>query len=239
MAAFMAAARTATVPRIQESHLQQFAILIGIIEQHLQNYVAEVLGLITELWDNTALQTPTVALIEAVARALAAELKPFLPMILPLLLKVFAGEGELSEKRIGTQSKIFAAFQTFGANIQEYLHLVIPVIVRAAESTFGSVALRSKAIETIDRLSKVVNFSHYALRIMHPLMRILERGPHELRIAVLNTLCSLIVQLGSSFVIFLPTISSVSSFPVWDESRACGLMVGAVSYPAPGFTSGV
>ncbi|KAJ7667024.1 phosphatidylinositol 3-kinase [Mycena rosella] len=207
MPAFTAVTRTATVPRVQEFHLQQLAILIGIIKQHVRNHAAEVLGLVTELWDNTALQTPIVALIEAVGRALAAELKPFLPTILPLLLKVFAVEGELSEKRMGTQMKIFDAFQTFGANIEEYLHLVIPIIVRAAESTYGSVALRSKAIGTIDKLSKVVNFSDHASRIVHPLMRILERGVHELRIAVLNTLCSLIVQLGSDFVIFVPTIS--------------------------------
>ncbi|KAJ6556571.1 phosphatidylinositol 3-kinase [Mycena vulgaris] len=207
MPAFTAVTRSATVPRVQEFHLQQLAILIGIIKQHVRNHAAEVLGLVTELWDNAALQTPIVALIEAVGRALAAELKPFLPTILPLLLKVFAFDGELTEKRMSTQMKIFDAFQTFGANIEEYLHLVIPIIVRSAESSYGSVALRSKAIGTIDKLSKVVNFSDHASRIVHPLMRILERGVHELRMAVLNTLCSLIVQLGSDFVIFVPTIS--------------------------------
>ncbi|KAJ7758626.1 phosphatidylinositol 3-kinase [Mycena metata] len=206
MPAFTAVTR-ASVPRLQEFHLQQLAILIGIIKQHVRNHAAEVLGLVTELWDNATLQTPIVALIEAVGRALAAELKPFLPTILPLLLKVFAVEGEISDKRMGTQMKILDAFQTFGANIEEYLHLVIPLIVRTAESAYGSVALRKKAIVTIDMLSKVVNFSDHASRIVHPLMRILERGVNELRVAVLDTMCSLIVQLGSDFVIFVPTIS--------------------------------
>ncbi|KAJ7718399.1 phosphatidylinositol 3-kinase [Mycena maculata] len=207
MPAFTAVTRASTVPRMQEFHVQQLAILVGIIKQHVRNHATEVLGLATELWENATLQTPLVALIEAVGRALAAEIKPFLPTILPLLLKVFVVEGELGEKRMATQSKIFDAFQTFGANIEEYLHLVIPVIVRAAESSNGSVALRKKAILTIDRLSKVVNFSDHASRIVHPLMRILERGANELRVAVLETLCSLIVQLGSDFVIFVPTIS--------------------------------
>ncbi|KAJ7086196.1 atypical/PIKK/FRAP protein kinase [Mycena epipterygia] len=207
MPAFIAVTRSATVVRVQEFHLQQLAILIGIIRQHVRNHAAEILGLVAELWDNVLLQTPIVALIEAVGRALAAELKPFLPSILPLLLKVFAVEGELSEKRMATQIKIFDAFQTFGANIEEYLHLVIPIIVRAAESNYGNVALRVKAIGTIEKLAKVVNFSDHASRIVHPLMRILERGVHELRMAVLNTLCALIVQLGSDFVIFVPTIS--------------------------------
>ncbi|KAJ7237528.1 atypical/PIKK/FRAP protein kinase [Mycena haematopus] len=206
MPAFAAVTR-ASVPRMQEFHLQQLAILIGIIKQHVRNHAAEVLGLVTELWDSTTLQTPIVVLIEAVGRALAAEIKPFLPTILPLLLKVFAVEGELSDKRMGTQMKILEAFQTFGANIEEYLHLVIPIIVRTAESAYGSVALRKEAIFTINRLSRVVNFSDHASRIVHPLMRILERGVNELRVAVLDTLCSLIAQLGSDFVIFVPTIN--------------------------------
>jgi FKBP12-rapamycin complex-associated protein len=208
MPAFAAVTR-ASVPRLQEFHLQQLAILIGIIKQHVRNHAAEVLGLVTELWDNSTLQAPIVALIEAVGRALAAELKPFLPTILPLLLKVFVFEGELSEKRMNTQMKIFDAFQTFGANIEEYLHLVIPIIVKSAETQYGSAALRKKAITTIDKLSKVVNFSDHASRIVHPLMRILERGPNDLRPTVLDTLCSLLVQLGSDFVIFVPTISKV------------------------------
>ncbi|KAJ6493204.1 phosphatidylinositol 3-kinase [Mycena sanguinolenta] len=206
MPAFAAVTR-GSIPRFQEFHLQQLAILIGIIKQHVRNHAADVLGLVTGLWENTTLQTSIVVLIEAVGRALAAEIKPFLPTILPLLLKVFAVEGELSDKRMATQMKILDAFQTFGANIEEYLHLVIPIIVRTGESTFGSVALRKKAILTIDRLSRVINFSDHASRIVHPLMRILERGVTELRVAVLDTLCSLIVQLGSDFVIFVPTIN--------------------------------
>ncbi|KAJ7066574.1 phosphatidylinositol 3-kinase [Mycena amicta] len=206
MPAFAAVTRS-SVPRLQEFHLQQLAILIGIIKHHVRNHASEVLGLVTELWDNSTLQTPIVVLIEAVGRALAAEIKPFLPTILPLLLKVFAFEGELSEKRMNTQVKILEAFQTFGANIEEYLHLVIPIIMRAAESPLGSTGLRKKAVVTVERLSKVVNFSDHASRIVHPLMRILERAVTELRVAVLDTLCSLMVQLGSDFVIFVPTIN--------------------------------
>ncbi|KAJ7899711.1 phosphatidylinositol 3-kinase [Mycena leptocephala] len=172
MLAFAAVTRS-SVPRLQEFHLQQLAILIGIIKHHVRNHASEVLGL-----------TPIVVLIVAVGRALAAEIKPFLPTILPLLLKVFAFEGELSDKRMNTQVKIFEAFQMFSANIEEYLHLVIPIIMRRPSR-------RWKAIVMVERLSKVVNFSDHASRIVHPLMRILERAVTELRVAVLDTLCSL------------------------------------------------
>ncbi|EGN96671.1 hypothetical protein SERLA73DRAFT_170096 [Serpula lacrymans var. lacrymans S7.3] len=201
--AFAAVARTSA--RLQEFHLQQLAILVGIIKQHIRNYMPEVFGLVTELWENTSLQLPIVSLIEALGKALDAEFKPFLPTILPHLLKAF--DGELNEKRMATQIKIFDSFLTFGSNIEEYLHLVIPIIVKCAERLDGTTALRKKAIQTVAHLSQRVNFSDHASRIVHPLVRVLESPNNELRQAAMDTLCALVIQLGSDFAIFVPTIN--------------------------------
>ncbi|KAG2338856.1 hypothetical protein BDR05DRAFT_645987 [Suillus weaverae] len=48
--AFTAVARTSTA-RLPEFHLQQLAILVGIIKQHIRNYMPEVFGFVTELWE--------------------------------------------------------------------------------------------------------------------------------------------------------------------------------------------
>ena len=171
----------------------------------------DVFSLVAELWENSTLQLPIVALIEALGKALDSEFKPFLPTILPLILKVF--EGELTDKRMNTQIKIFDAFLTFGTNIEEYLHLVIPVIVKSYERQevvgITTTPLRKRAIQTIDGLSRRVNFSDHASRIIHPLVRVLESSNNELRMAVMDTLCSLVIQLGSDFAIFVPTINKV------------------------------
>lgn len=174
--------------------------------------MADIFGLIQELWDNATLQLPLVALIEALGKALDSEFKPFLPTILPLILKVF--DGDLNDKRISTQIKIFDAFLTFGTNIEEYLHLVIPILVKTYEKTDGpgTTPLRRRAIQTIDGLSRRVNFSDHASRIIHPLVRVLEGPSNELRPAVMDTLCSLVIQLGSDFAIFVPTINKVIDF---------------------------
>ncbi|KDQ52943.1 hypothetical protein JAAARDRAFT_61533 [Jaapia argillacea MUCL 33604] len=148
-----------------EFHLQQLAILVGIIKQHVRNYTPEVFGLITELWESLSLQLPIVSLVEALGKALDAEFKPFLPTILPLMLKVF--DGELNDKRANTQMKVFDALLTFGSNIEEYLHLVIPII-------------------TVDGLSRKVNFSDHASRIIHPLNRVLGNANNEVRMAFME-----------------------------------------------------
>ncbi|KAF7334695.1 Serine/threonine-protein kinase TOR [Mycena venus] len=205
--AFTAVTRAA-LPQMQESYLQHLTVLICIIKQHVRDHADEVFRLVAELWTEPILQTTIIVLITAVGRALAAELQPFLPTILPLLLEVFAVEGELSEKQMEKQMKVLDTFQTFGANIEKYLHSVIPIIMRAAESAYGDVALRKRAILTIHKLlSAIDDISDQASRIMHPLMRILDCGINELHVAVLDALCSLIVQLSSHFLMFVPTIN--------------------------------
>jgi len=196
-----------SVARLQEFHLQQLAILVSIIKQHVRNYMPDIFALITELWENVALQLPIVALIESLGRALDAEFKPFLPTILPLILKVFEG-GPPDDKRSAVQIKVFDAFMTFGSNIEEYLHLVIPIIVKTYERD-GTTQLRKKAIQTIHGLSRRVNFSDHASRIIHPLVRVLDNSNTELRVSVMETLCSLMMQLGADFAIFVPTVNKV------------------------------
>ncbi|KAG6841465.1 hypothetical protein C0991_010890 [Blastosporella zonata] len=189
-------------------YLEQLAILVGIVKQHVRNFMPDIFSLISELWENPTLQLPIVNLIEALGKALDAEFKPFLTTLLPLVLKVFDG-GELNEKKINTQIKVFDAFLTFGTNIEEYLHLVIPIIVKSYERPEGTTALRKRAIQIIDGLSKRINFSDHASRIIHPLVRVLDASNNELRMTVMDTLCSLVLQLGSDFAIFVPTINKV------------------------------
>ena len=117
----------------------------------------DIFKLIEDLWENTSLHLPLVSLVEALGKAMDAEFKPFLPHVLPMMLKVF--DGELNEKVVNTQIKIFDAFLTFGANIEEFLQLIIPIIVKGAERPDGTTALLKRAIQTIEGLSKRVNFS--------------------------------------------------------------------------------
>ena len=128
-------------------------------------------------------------------------------MVLPHMLRTF--DGDLQNRKQNTQMKVLDAFLTFGANVEEYSHLVLPVIVRSYERQDASIALRKRAIQTIDGLTRRLNFSDHASRIIHPLVRVLAWPNNELRAAVMDTLSSLVVQLGPDFAIFVPTINKV------------------------------
>jgi FKBP12-rapamycin complex-associated protein len=164
--------------------------------------------MISELWDNPALQLPIVSVLESLGRALDVEFKPFLPQILPSLLKIF--EGDLTEKRQQTQTKIFNALLMLGSNVEEYMHLIIPIITRTFERTEASTTLRKSAVLCIEGLSRRINFAEHASRVLHPLVRTLGNANFELRNTIMETICSMVCQLGSDFAIFVPTISKVN-----------------------------
>lgn len=133
------------------------------------------------------------------------------PLIALSYAQVF--EGKLTDKRQQTQTKAFHAIAAFGGNIEEHMHLVIPIIVKTAEKSEAFTELRVTAVQTIDALSRKINFSDHASRIIHPLIRALSSPVPLLRDAIMDTLCVLLVQLGSDFAIFVPMIRKVRSCP--------------------------
>lgn len=64
-------------------------MLVWIVKQHIRNFLPEIFTLISELWASSPnVEIHIVALVESIARALNAEFKPYIPMVLPPVLKV-------------------------------------------------------------------------------------------------------------------------------------------------------
>ncbi len=59
------------------------------------------------------------------------------------------------------------------------------------------------ALETLDRLTESLDFTDYASRIIHPIVRTLDSTP-ELRSTSMDTLSSLVFQLGKKVAIAVP-----------------------------------
>lgn len=76
-----------------------------------------------------------------------------------------------------------------------YLHLVVLFLVCRV------------ALETLDRLTESLDFTDYASRIIHPIVRTLDVTP-ELRNTSMDTLSSLVFQLGKK-------VQSQSLVQVW------------------------
>lgn len=104
--------------------------------------------------------------------------------------------------------QLLLALQKFGNNLDDYLHLVLPPIVRLFDAADCPVPVCRVALETVDHLADTLDFTDFASRIVHPLVRTLDSCP-ELRPTAMETLCALVVQLGRKYQIFIPLVQKV------------------------------
>ncbi|KAK7752244.1 phosphatidylinositol kinase-related protein kinase tor1 [Diatrype stigma] len=205
--AFLIVIRSTTIQNHLESYFNQLATLVSIVRQHIRNYLPEIIEALQEYWDHSpALQSTIISLVEAISRSLEGEFKIYLAGLLPMMLGIL--EKDASTKRIPSE-KVLHAFLVFGSSSEEYMHLIVPVIVRTFEKQGQPTFLRKSGIETIGKISRQVNLNDYASKIIHPLARILASGESSLRVAALDTLCALIQQLGKDYLHFMGTVNKV------------------------------
>jgi FKBP12-rapamycin complex-associated protein len=163
--AFLLVIRSSPPTRL-ESYFNQLATLVSIVRQHIRNYLPEIVEILQEYWNkSSSLQTTILYLVEAISRSLEGEFKIYLASLLPLMLGVL--DKDASPKRTPSE-KVLHAFLVFGASAEEYMHLIIPVIVRTFEKQGTPTFLRKQAIDTIGKISRQVNLNDFAAKIIHP-----------------------------------------------------------------------
>ncbi len=157
----------------------------------------EIFLLITSLWDNVAEQQHLILLIEAFGNALDAEFKPYLAEILPPMLRIF--DGETSEKMSNVQMKVFDVFPDLWIERRRVPSPGHTSRIQARGNDCGAKESCPDDRRTYSRSQRTrgANVSDHASRIIHPLIRTLSTTPNtELQLAVMETLCALVIQLG-------------------------------------------
>jgi FKBP12-rapamycin complex-associated protein len=127
---------------------------------------------------------------------------------------------DTSQRRQATR-KVLHALEVFETNLEDYLHLVIPAIVNLFEQEDPEMDIHKLAIQTLGRLCTPLDFTDYASRIIHPIVRLLdspvEKTKDQTKVAALNdlrkeafeTLSALVYQLKTDYAIFIPMVNKV------------------------------
>lgn len=64
------------------------------------------------------------------------------------------------------------ALQKFGNTLEEYLHMILPPVVKLFDTPDVPISVSRVAMETIDYLSDMLDFTDYGSRIIHPLVSV-------------------------------------------------------------------
>lgn len=196
-----------TPPGRLETYFNQLAILVTIVRQHIRAFLPEIIEVIGEYWDASyQVQATILSLIEAIAKSLEGEFKKYLAGLIPLMLDTLEKD---NTPRRQPSERILHTFLIFGANGEEYMHLIVPSIVRLFDRIQNPLSIRKSAIETLGKLSRQVNVSDFASLMIHPLSRVIGGTDRTLRQVALDCTCTLIFQLGHDFKNYLQLITKV------------------------------
>ncbi|KAH9264533.1 hypothetical protein BASA83_012004 [Batrachochytrium salamandrivorans] len=194
-------------PNILEFYFQQLGVLVTIVKQHIRGYINEFIQLIQDFWTlSTNIQSTALSLIEFISTALEGEFKVYLPTLLPMMLHIF--ETDATSKRLPSH-RLIKALLFFGPILEDYLHLVIPAVIKVAERVDCPTSLREQAVLVMGLLSRKVCLTEESSQILHMLSRNLAIESASLRTAVMETLCVLIYQLRDEYILFIPMINKV------------------------------
>lgn len=198
--------RTADINK-RDFLFQQLSILIEIVKQHIISYMGDIFKLVKDFWvpSSESTQVTLINLVEKIAIALGCEFKVYLSQLMPQILRVLSHDN--SKNRTVT-IKLLLALQKFGDNLDDYLHLIIPPIVKLFEPIDLPQNVCNYSLETINYLAEILDFTDFSSRILHPLVRVLDNYP-DMRPTALATLCSMVIQLGKNFLIFVPLVNKV------------------------------
>lgn len=203
---FLGVIRSSPVGRL-ESYFNQLAILVNIVRQHIRAFLPEIIDTIRDYWDsNHQVQATILSLIEAISTALEGEFKKYLAGLIPLMLDTL--EKDVSPRRQPSE-RILHTFLIFGSSGEEYMHLIVPSIVRLFDKVQNPVNIRKSAIETLGKLSREVNVSDFASLMIHSLSRVIASNDRTLQKAAMDCICALIFQLGQDFTHYIQLINKV------------------------------
>lgn len=186
---------------------QQLSMLIEIVKQHVISFMGDIFKLVKDFWvpSGESTQITLINLVEKIAIALGCEFKVYLSQLMPQILRVLSHD---SSKNRTVTMKLLAALQKFGDNLDDFLHLIIPPIVKLFEPIDVPQNVSSAALDTINYLAEILDFTDFSSRILHPLVRVLDLYP-EMRQTALATLCSMVIQLGKNYLIFVPLVNKI------------------------------
>ncbi|KAG8626630.1 hypothetical protein KVT40_005575 [Elsinoe batatas] len=191
----------------REACFNQLALLVRIVKQHIRPHLPNILSAVHEHWrEGSGQQATMLALIEAIANSLEGEFNVYLSRVLPLMLDVLEHD---STPRRAPSERVLRAFLVFGSSAEEFMHLIIPVVIGLFDRAGQPVPISKAAMETIAKLSRSVNLSEFAARIIHPLSRVLAGPEVSLKQTALDTICALIFQLGREYLHFVPMVNKI------------------------------
>ena len=203
---------------IKESLFSQTIHIVNIVKASIKPYIPSLLSLSLLYLSHYTLLDHVFLLINRLSLVMRDDWRSFLSQLLPHLLALLSADR--SPHRALT-FKTLHTFDVFGSSLSDYLHLIVPALLRLCEAPDVGGALRVSCMRTIGLIAKQMDIREYAGRLVHPLARMLDSQGGGVggkagggvgvtaRDEVMVVLCLMVYQLQSDYLIFIPMMSKI------------------------------
>ncbi|KPM03125.1 serine/threonine-protein kinase mTOR-like protein [Sarcoptes scabiei] len=208
-------------PRIKEFLLQQLGQIISVVRKHIRSYLDDIFKVLRELWtsNNSTMQLTLFNVVDQIVIALGSEFRNYIPHLMPHILKVFNHD---ASPRKEVTFKLLSALQNFGMTLEDYIHLLIPPLLRLLDSPSPNtnvieikcdLELKIAVMRTIEIFGRDLSLIEFSSRIIHSLIRIIDIHHQEKRIfnQAMDTMCIFMFQTNLRFKIYIPLIDKTLS----------------------------
>ena len=191
--------------KLKTTLFSQLKRIVAIAGPQAKDYMPKVFELIQKSWDTGVKQTALIELITQLITTLGSEFRNYLPHLVQPMLGVL-----LEDSSQGKQNTIelLKALQACGPNIDDFLHMLLPPVVKLLECPDSALPVIREALTAIQRLSSCIDFNDFVSPVIHSLSRLIDKN-EEVKIEAFNVLIAIIPQLGRSYEIFIPMVNVV------------------------------
>ncbi|KAK4529593.1 hypothetical protein CCYA_CCYA02G0450 [Cyanidiococcus yangmingshanensis] len=176
-------------PQMEDTHdlpfreyvIRGLASVVLFARQYIRPYAASLVALILEYWSIQPLHRSMFALMECLCAALGDEFRPYVAVLLPLVLPSMS-------------LRVIKVLLVFGAQVSDYAALILPPLMRFLEDPTRPLAARTEVLKRLPRLWASLDLTDMASLLLHPLCRML-RSP-ELQWQARHLLELLLPRLG-------------------------------------------
>lgn len=175
-------------PRIKEFLLQQLGQIISVVRKHIRSYLEDIFKVLRELWttNNPTMQLTLFNVVDQIVLALGSEFRNNVPHLIPHILKVFNHD---ASPRKEVTLKLLSALQNFGMTLEDYIHLLIPPILRLFDTPIipgtsqieikRDLEIKISAMRTIEIFCRDLQLVEFSSRIIHSLVKAIDDNPND------------------------------------------------------------
>jgi FKBP12-rapamycin complex-associated protein len=207
-------------PQTEETHdlpfreyvIRGLASVVLFARQYIRPYAESLVALILEYWPVQALHRSMFALMECLCAALSDEFRPYVPILLPLVLPSMS-------------LRVIKVLLVFGAQVGDYAPLILPPLMRFLEDSNRPLAARTEVLKRLPRLWASLDLTDMASLLLHPLCRMLRSA--ELQWQARHLLESLLPRLGLDAAYYTHLIQEMLTRGVSLTNAQATLQAGA------------